>query len=301
MTRNTISRRDALRGIAGATITGMAGCLSGVPGVQGSGGSAYMDWLYEPGTFGDNDHYSFQVAHPGDVVEYEDELSSEAVETFEELVEDRYEILDLDIDDVNQIIMTGSSHVFTGSFDVEDIDDELSDEDYDDDEYEGYDVYVSPEERQAFGIKSDVVVQASEARSDDAEDVLEESIDTKLGETDRYVDESEAFRELVDQLQTGVYMSGGTHEEYDETAVESGQLENEVASGLSVRITGEDSKLQSVHVFEEADDIVIDDVEDVADEIENWAYFEDVDDIEISKAGRAAIISGTLETDEIFS
>jgi len=292
---NDTTRRRMLQGGAGLLLAGLAGCGS-IPGVQGGGGS-YTNWVYEPGAIGDNEHLSVTVAQIGQIVEHEDELD-DGYETFESRVEDQYSVLGLDIEDVQQLISLNAGRVLTGSFDLESIRSDLEDADYDDSEYQGYDVFVGPNERTGFALQGNTIVQT---RYTDPESTLEELIDTNRGETDRYVDENDAFSELVSQLGSGTYLFGGTHEEYESTNEQSFSFEHQVARGASVTLNGDTANVKRVLVFEDSGDIDMDDVEDAIDEqSDSNGQFSDVDDIETSQSGRSVIITGTMDTDELF-
>jgi len=130
----------------------------------------------------------------------------------------------------------------------------------------------------------------------DPASVVESIVDTKSGDEDRYADDNEGFSELANQLNAGTFVNGRTHEEYDDTNEQAGQFEGAVASGASVTVNGETSDVQWVIPFADSDDIDTGDIEDWTDD---GRFFDDVDDINVNTNGRSAIVTGTMDTDEI--
>lgn len=296
----SVTRRDALRGAAGAVLAGIAGCTSGP---MGGGDRSYTEWLYEPGTVTDNDHYSFQTVQADQIVEHEDELDSEVFSQFEEDIEGRYESFNLDIDDIQSYVSFRGSRVLTGSFDLEEIREELEEDDYDSEEHEGYDIFVGPDERNAFGLRGDTILSIQSFYYDDMDDGVETLIDTKRGETDRYVDESDDFDELVTQLGSGTIRTGRTFEEADSTDERRMRFDDQVARGVSLTLNGQTSELRMVLVFDESNDIDTEEIKEVVEEQAesgSGRWIEGFDNIEVSKSGRSAIVTGTEDTDDVL-
>lgn len=128
--------------------------------------------------------------------------------------------------------------------------------------------------------------------------VVEAIVDTYNGEGSWYVDDSEAFSELTSTLTAGTVVSGRTFEETEETAAENGQFEGAVARGSSTTINGETSEVEWVITFDDADDIDTGDVEDWTEDSEDET-FDDVDAISVGTSGRSAVVTGTIDTDDI--
>lgn len=76
----------------------------------------------------------------------------------------------------------------------------------------------------------------------------------------------------------------------------AGNFENEVARGSALSVDGDTSTRTWVLVFEETDDVDTDDIEEWVDSDER---FEDYDDLNVERNGRAALITGTIDTDDI--
>lgn len=110
---------------------------------------------------------------------------------------------------------------------------------------------------------------------------------------------------LVDELGTATFVSGDTQEEPDDPDPENGRFDNAVAEGDLSNIDGETIDRKWVIVYEEEDDVDLDDLEEYVDANDSSADdgynpFDDVDDISYNKSGRMGIITGTTDADEYF-
>ncbi|WP_332898870.1 hypothetical protein [Haladaptatus sp. CMSO5] len=287
--------------VGAGAMGGLAGCSS-IPFVGGD--TSWTNWLPEPGTFRNQDHYQTYYIEPQDIAEYEDELD-DGYDLFEDFFSPPG-ALDVDFDEVEGMVIAPTMRVFMGSFTVEDVVNELEDADFDeDDEYEGYTLFLGPEEnfgsRAAAGVSDSTLLYGS-ASEDGPIDGLETLIDTSNGEEDRYMAESEDFATLVDELGGGHFLYAITHEETEIDDPENGQFEHEVARGARIQFDAETSSRKWVRVFEEADDVDLGDVEDWVDENDGSdEAFDDYDDISVSQSGRAAVVTGTIDTDDVFN
>lgn len=163
-------RRQYLKGVAALGGLGAVGGLSGcsqlpIPGV-GSGGSVpayYRDWLFEPGTLTDREHYGFRGMQPSVIDENEDEFEEETFEFYEQF-EDRVSYLDVDFDDMQNVtrVANDAAIVITGDYDVEDVTDELEDEEFESQtETNGYEIFVNGETMNGVAVSSDALVSVS--------------------------------------------------------------------------------------------------------------------------------------------
>jgi hypothetical protein len=301
-----VSRRRALKYGCLAGTTAIVGCVGRVPlGNAGVGRrGAYTDWLYEPGTVGDLVHYQFYRLEPTTLDEHEDEFEDELFSNLESW-EERYRHTGIDFDEMESLLTFGFNTVLTGRYDTEDVREELEENDFDDeDEHEGYTLYVRETDGKAVAVGDGAVVDtpARAATMVDAEDTLETLIDTKVGDEDRYVDESDDFDALTSALGTGAVTAGRTHEERDGTNVRTGTFDHAVATGLSVGVNRDVSSLRVVVVFAERDDVDPDDVEDWIDEAEGTdQFFDEVEDLSVGRQGRAVVVDGAIDTDELTS
>jgi len=133
------------------------------------------------------------------------------------------------------------------------------------------------------------------AEAVDPVEVTTAAIDASEGEIDRYEDANEDLGELLDQI-GGDIAAGETHEEYEETTVEVGRFEGGVARGIAYEFDGETTDMTWAAVFADEDDIDEDDLEDWADD---GTLFSDWDDVEVSTSGRAGLVEGVIDTDDI--
>lgn len=301
------SRRRFLKTSGAVVGTGILGASAGCTGILGGGGgggsglSAHTDWFYEPGMIQDTDHHAISYQANVEIVNYEDEFDSDYYDSTEESFESSYEFLDLDFDEVeSQTSFGGFLATLLSGYQVNrsEVVESLEDNDYeDDDEYEGVQVFLGPNESRAVGLTNNeiLVTSGSWSTDDEAIDVLETAVDTYNGEEARYVDENEDFAAVTSQLSGGTFDYATTHEETEETNAENGQFEGAVARGSSESVNGETMDVQAVIVFDDADDIDMGDVEDFRDDSDT---FDDIDDVSLNSSGRSVIITGTMDTDD---
>lgn len=298
MSEDGLSRRGVLRRGAAtasaATLASLAGCSS-IPFIGGGGMS---NWLYEPGTVGDSDHYQFIEVNLQAVRNNEDNISDETFSFFESY-EDQFDPTGVDFDSMNRAIGFTGVTVLKGSFNNGDISSELedSDLDFDDSDYNGYTIYYNESNGIAFGVGSSLL-RARAAGDEDAEAVAELAIDTNSGNEDRYKSESDAMNKFLNTAGNPTLVSGGTQEEVDEGVPEQGRFENQVASGQTTNINGETSNRKFIRVFDSQDDVDTGDFEDWTEAQEDET-FDDVDDININQQGRAVVVNGTIDTDDL--
>ncbi|WP_136716117.1 hypothetical protein [Halorientalis salina] len=289
-----VSRRQTLRLGAAAAGLGAVGSLSGCSQIKSAvpfiGGASYKQWLPAPDELGDSDHYYFSYTNYKQIRNNEDNFDEEAFENYE--AEAETDLLDLDIDDIDEVVSLGfgSASVLIGSFNKEDVTDELEDNDFDDEDDQGNFTIYEPENGSgAVAVKGGTAVYADDS------DAVETIIDTKNGDEDRYVGENEEFKELVNKIGNGTRVSGRTQEEVDETDEDYGQFEGAVASGGTDTVNGETTKIKSVTLFDDADDVPQDEFEDYIDDSDYW---DELDNVSVSKNGRAVVVTGQMDTDE---
>ncbi|MFB6179738.1 MAG: hypothetical protein ABEI77_08450, partial [Halorientalis sp.] len=188
--------------------------------------------------------------------------------------------------------------VIDGTFKKDDVTGELDDNDWDDgDDYNGFTIYTK-QESQGIAIKNNTAVFARVGYFSNSDikpsDILETFIDTKKGKEDRYVKEEEDFKALTGKLGNGTFISGGTHEETDDTNAERGQFEGEVAAGSNISVSGKTTKIKVAKLFSDKGQIDMGDVQDWTD----TDTFDKYDDVSSSKSGRAVFVKGKIDTDE---
>ena len=298
-----LSRRDTLRIGAATAGLGVIGGLSGCSSIPflGGGSSAYDSWLPEPGVIvEDTDHYSFSYSDAKAIRNNEDNFDEDVFETYES-TEDSFplEQMNVDFDEVNsQISVKGSNGVITGKFKKDEVGSELEDDDFEEDgDHEGYTLYTK-QESQGVAVKKNEAVYAQmgffSGGDNTPTDVLEALIDTKKGNEERYAKAEEDFKTLIGKLGSGTLVYGGTQEEPDETNADAGRFEGAVARGSKLTVNGETSKAKRIVVFNSKDDIDMNDVEDWTDS----DAFDDYDNVNSSKNGRAVVVTAKIDTDD---
>ncbi|WP_254538301.1 hypothetical protein [Halomarina litorea] len=310
MEDDSFTRRNLLKtGVTAATgglVATTAGCLGGAPGVSLLGGDGrYTDWLVAPDKLGDSDHYSFYHLRPAAFADHEDQLGSDNYDQLEMLFSGPAERwTGVDFDEVTDLVSFGPASVYTTEVPEADVVEDLEDEDFDDEsDLEGYTVYVSSDESVAVGVNGETLVWGRESyQGSDAVDVVERVIEAKAGEEDRYADENEHFTALVDRLGDGDLVYGRTREESDADDPANGEFRDLVARGTTVSLDGETADMRWALVFEDENDIDVDDVKEYVDENDGSdGTFDDLDDVSVSSSGRSAIVTGSKDADDLLS
>lgn len=274
-----------------------------MPGSGSASGSGdWTRWLHDPGDLFDHDLYQAFHFRPRRIVEHEDEFDEDLFEALE-AIDESFDHVDVDFDEVDSMVIYTRIFVLLGAFTVEDVVEELDDHDYDDEaEHEGFEIFLSADERQAVGVSEAVLVLAAAGPDDDADEVVEHVIDTGIGEEDRYVDEDEGFAAMVDALPEGDIVLALPHEEPDDTDAERGVFENSVGVAMSLQLQGETTAVTIVVGFAEEDDVDLDDVEEHIDENDGTGEpYDDFDDLEFSQRGTVALVEGVIDTDDLTS
>jgi hypothetical protein len=301
------TRRDVLRGgAAGGLIVlgGLAGCSS-IPVI--GGGAGYSQWLYDPGTIGDNDHYGFSYRNDQQIRNNEDTFDSEFYDR-QEASEDGFPLdaMGVDYDSVTSRLNLTFGGVISGNFNRSDVVDELDDNDFDDEEenYSGYAIYQR-DDSVAVGVSgSDAVhIQAGFGSPvDDPVDGVETIIDTKTGDEDRYQNENEDMQTLLNRVGGGDVIFARTQDEVDDGNPTFGRFEGQVGTGLEATFNGDTTNLTFTVVYDSTDDVDADEVqefvEDTADSLDFIETFEDIEDVSSSENGRTAVVTGQIDTDE---
>jgi hypothetical protein len=292
--KRDVSRRETLRLGAAAAGLGAVGSLSGCSQIKSAvpfiGGASYKQWLPAPDALGDSDHYYFSYTNYKQIRNNEDNFDEDVYEDYENEAET--DLLGVDIEDIDETISLGfgSAAVIVGSFDKEDVTDELEDNDFEDEDEQGnYTIYEAENGNGAVAVKGGTVVYGDDS------DAVETILDTKNGDEDRYVGENDEFKELVNKIGSGTEVSGRTQEEVDETDEDYGEFEGAVASGRTDTVSGETTKVKHVTLFDDADDIPQDEYEDYIDDSDYW---DELDNVSVSKNGRAMVVTGQLDTDD---
>lgn len=298
------SRRDVLKTGAGALAAvgtaGLAGCSGGVPFLNG--GSSFQNWLHEPSEFRDQDHYRYTYIDPLAFQENESELPDGQYDSVSSYVEPYNEDAGVDFDETDWFLDTGVAGIAGCSRSQDELVEELENNDYNDEtEYEGYQIFVpggneNPPSAKAVNDNVILSVQRMENPVDGAEDL----INVNNGDEPGYTDESEAMSTLLAELGSGSLSYGLTTEPVEDTEEEQARFEEMVGWGYAGSINGETMDLKWVYVHEDSDAVDTGDVEEWVDANNGTdQQLDDVDDIGVSQNGTAAVVTGTIETDEL--
>ncbi len=290
-----IERRALLRALAGSAAAsatvGLAGCAD--RGFLG-GGTADGSYLFEPGTVADGDHYTVRFAAPDVVSAHDVALTDETVTEVENRAAWLYEVTDTEFEAASAQLTFRSVAVVELDHDPETVEDVLDDgsfEEYAVDEY-GYRIFRSEDEGRAVGFDGATLVGATPAPDEpDPEDVVVEVLRTEAGDVPRYDETNDAFGAVTDEL-TGDAFLVRSHEDTDDTDVGRGRFDDEIVRGLTASFGGAASEVRIVLAFEEAEDIVLD---DVAAWTETEA-FGGWSDVSVDATGAVVTVSGTVDT-----
>lgn len=289
------SRRDVLRMGAGAAGAGVmasfAGC-SNVP-VVGSyfeDGIEYTEWAYDPEALGTNS-VSTSLMHVADLLD-KDDLPNKG--DLRENVTENYSGV-LMADDVEYLLSIGQSEVLIGSFDADDLVEEM--EVSSTDGYGDFDVYTDEADEEGaedalIATDGDYLVRSGPSRFYDygVREQLELLIDTYNGDADRFVDTNDDFEQVIGEIESGdiVSATGVTESEAEER--EDGQT---VGNASVMNIDGEDVVGTIVWLFKHEDGV---DLEEMESDLEDDETIE-LDDI--SQDGRMVTAEFTMPTDEM--
>lgn len=296
-----MNRRNFVRtGVAGAASLGalsLTGC-SQLPGIGASGGS-YTKWLHEPGELGGGDHYSVSVFKPQQIISNEDVFDEDRVDNMEDNYDDTLDPTGVDADQVGQVINTNSSTIFTGGYPAQEVMEELDDNDFDDEEeVGGFTIYANDDERLAWSVSSNVLIQTWSAGGDTAVETAETVVEVGSGDESRYAEENEGMAILTSNLGNGFALFAYTYEESDTDNPEQANFEHSVGIGVRGKRNGDTVNVKYVVAYEDSDDVDTDDLEDWIDEQEDGT-FDDVDDLSTNASGRAGVITGTMDADDV--
>lgn len=282
------------------TALSLSGC-SQIPIIGSDGGASFTKWLHEPGEFRDVDHYNVTLIRPTRVLSNEDLFSEDQIDRAEDAYDDRLAPTDLDTDQLDRLVFTNVGTILTGSYDENDVIEELEDNDFDDEsEGNGYTVYATRDEERAYAVGSDAIVNGRYlSEGETALDVTEELLDVRNGDEDRYTEESDAMDRLIGELDDGFQLWARTFEETDTDDPEAGEFVASVATGWSQSLSSTTSTFKYVVVYDDERDVDVDDLEDwyetAAADDETLA---ELDDVEYSTSGRAAILEGKVDPDD---
>lgn len=297
MATMTTSRRDVLRASAVAGAAAIAGCSS-ITGGSGGSADAGKNWLYEPGTVADVDHYLALRYAPATVAERGANFDDEVYDAMQAFGSSARALVGFEFASTDAQLAFGKNAVLEAEFESESVVSRLEGEDFESEgAYTEFDVYVGPDQDAAVGIGDETVVVARSTGifggADDAESVLQAILDVNAGDAESYVEDTADFETLVDATGDGDVQSVRTHAETDATDTDEGEFRGEVARGIDSTLVDDGVETTFVRVFNEASDIDEGDLQDWVDESDT---FNDYQSVDISTDGRVAEITGTEAT-----
>jgi len=312
------SRRNLLRAGSAAVGTAVLGSFAGCAQLtQSTGGgddsnstatetepeadepsAPYRAWLPEPDAF-DEDHYFFRY------LDYEQLRANES--NFDPDVYDRYtedeelfsrsEFSAADVTGAVSLepVNDGDTPaVATGNFSATAVEDSLTDRGFEEDRDIGeFTVYRDPS-RGEFGVKDGTIVLTGDPDSAH----LRTLIQTKNGEVSRYTEASDDMATLVERFGPETFVGGTTSDPITEEAADPGnvQFAGQVGYSFGDAVNGDTTATEIAVLFETADDVDMDAISEFA----GSDYFTDYSDLSSTQAGRTAILTGTVPTDDLY-
>lgn len=287
--RRAILRRGA--GIAGAgVVASLAGCSDApVVGSFFDERLAPADWAYDPSEL-DRNWLSLMGMRVDTLLEAADVPDGEKDEVREDITEGFDDALAAD--DVDDMLGVGGTEILAGSFDTDDVLEELDVSEADG--YGDYDVYSSDAETGSLFATDGELILRSDRGGQEARDELELVIDTGAGDADGFAETNDDVEHVLaetddDAALTSVSAStASAREDANESAL--------VASGASLDIDGAETNGQFVYVFTDEDGI---DLEEIESDLEDDLATDDGELTDISQDGRFVYAEATLPTEEV--
>ena len=291
----TRTRRSLLKVAAASGAVALAGCSSIL---GGSEGASETQWLYQPGTVGDVDHYLSLRYKPSAIAERAANFDDDVYDAMRSFGSSARDLVGFEFGTTDAQLAFGKNAVLAADFETDDVASTLEAAEFsDEDAYKNFDVYVGPDEDAAVGIGSSEVVVARSTgifgSADNAEAVLEGILDVNAGDAESYAADSEDFEALTDAFGDSAIQSMRTYDEVESTDTDDGDFAGEVARGIDSVLVDDGIETTFLRVFNEASDIDDGDVEDWVDADDTFDEFQDV---EISTNGRVVDVTGTEAT-----
>lgn len=291
-----LSRRTLLRVGAVSLAPALAGCSNVLRG--GSPSASFEEWLYEPGTVGDIDHYL--------AVRYTPAVIADRASSFDDAVYAKLEafgsgsrgVVGLGFAQTDAQLIFGNNSVIVADFEPSTIEARLKDDNFiASGTYKEFDVFLGPNENTAVGISGSTLVVTRNSGffggGVAAERLLQAILDAHEGDARRYVDASADFGTLVDELGDGNVQSARTHEKTDETNTDTGRFAGEVARGLTSTFVEDGIETTFALVFDETRAVDTGDIEAWIDANDSDGTFADFESVDVSTSDRTALVTGT--------
>jgi len=282
----------------GATLgaTGLAASVAGC-GFFADGDPAYAGWLHRPGVLDDDPgHYTALHMRPAAIADHESAFEDGTYRSLADFA-DRWALTGLSFPDVEEAITYRASTVVTGSFDAGTVVEPLDDEGFIvGGNRRGFEVLTGPEGERAVAVDDGAAVVASGTEESTPFQVAHATVDAREGAVDRYHEIRDAMGVLVDRLGAGTMTTVETFEPPLDPEPTEGRFERSFARGRAWTVRGDRTDASAVVVFRDESSVNLDAVQD-------WiagpaAPFE-VDEPEVSRSGRTAVVRAELPTERI--
>lgn len=295
----TLSRRTLLRIGAVSGAAAFAGCTNAFKG--GRPAASFDDWLYEPGTVADTDHYLALRYAPSVIAECASSLDDTVYDVLQAFGSGSHDLVGVGFAQTDAQLVFGKNSVLTADFEASDVEATLKDDDFvAEGTYKEFEVFLGPNENTAVGIgDADIIVARSSGIFGGgirAERIFQAIVDAHAGDAERYVDDNTDFGTLVDELGDGTLQSARTHEETDSTDTDEGRFAGEVARGITSALVDEGIETTFMLVFNEASDTDTGDIEDWVEANDSDGAFANFESVEVSTSGRTALVTGSEPT-----
>lgn len=258
----------------------------------------FSDWLYEPGTVADTDHYLSLRYTPAALADRSGDFDDGVYELLRAFGSDARDLVGFGFGGTDAQLVFGRNSVLVADFEASEVRSTVQSKEFvSTGEYGDFAQFVGPDEDTAVGVGGDAVVVARSTGifggGVDAASILQAILDVHAGDAESYPADSADFQTLLDELGTGALDSARTHPETPETDTDEGVFAGEVARGVRSRLVDEGIETTFALVFAEAGDVDTGDLEDWTAASDTFDTFESV---EVTTSGRAALVTGTEPT-----
>lgn len=293
-----LTRRRLLASGSAAAVAALAGCSSSSSGA--STGASFRDWLYEPGTVADTDHYLALRYTPAALADRSGEFDDDIYDLLRAFGSDARDLVGFRFGGTDAQLVFGRNSVLVADFEPDEVKSTLQGNDFvARSDYADFAQFVGPGEDTAVGVGSDAVVVARSTGifggGVEAARILQAIVDVRAGDAESYAADSADFETLLDELGSGALASARTHPETDRTDTDAGTFAGEVARGVASDLVDDGVETRFALVFTSEADVDTGDVEDWTATSDSFSSF---DTVEVEMSGRTALVTGTEPTAE---
>lgn len=302
--------------VAGAGV--LAGCDQ-IPFIGGGGGiGQFTNWVPAAGEIEPNsDTVGFSVTNPAQIHSNKTNLRPS---TYQQ--EQRTYRTGVQWQSLTMSLSLEGGSVYKGSYNADDVASELTSPSgrgdsgaYAEEDSEGsYDIFIPSDAdgadsaSEAWAVSGNAIISARATGNqfrDNFSSAVENAkaiIDVGENGESRAVDENDHFNALANEF-GGTIASGNTRNEAvtsDRESIAQGNFEGMVASGASISINGDNSKLKQVFVFDSESDVSTDDLEEYVERNDTGGgVLSYARDVNVNQNGSAGIVNATIDTYDI--